>query len=214
MSDAVADKDDDLVLAGEYVLGVLDLSERLAVQGRIKGDQTFARLVEIWENHFAGLNAAYIEVKAPNLMPKIEARLFPQERRSRSWFGWLAGGLVAAGLLGAVLLTLPSSQPATPVATLAAEAQALQFAAAYDGENLTLTRTGGEAPAAGQDYELWLIVGSDAPVSLGLASAVETTRALPGLPAGAVLAVSLEPTGGSTTGAPTGPVLVTGAVSL
>ena len=214
MTDATADKEDDLILAAEYVLGVLDLSERLAVQGRIKGDQIFAQLVDSWEDQLSGLNAAYIEVKAPNLLPKIEARLFPDARRSRNWLGWLAGGLVAAGLMGAVLLTLPTPQGATPVATLSAEAQALQFAAAYDGQNLTLRRTAGEAPASGQDYELWLIVGSNAPVSLGLASAEETTRALPDLPAGAVLAISLEPLGGSTTGAPTGPVLVTGAVSL
>ena len=64
--------------------------------------------------------------------------------------------------------------------------------------------------------ELWAVPGQGAPRSLGLisasgASVVKKNK----VPAGtAALAVSLEPPGGSTTGAPTGPVLYVGKLAL
>jgi anti-sigma-K factor RskA len=129
---------------------------------------------------------------------------------------------VAAGLAVAVFLALPSPERAAPPLTailsaiLAADAQALTFAAAYDPASaaLTLTRTGGPAAEPGRTYELWVIEGTAAPVSLGVFDGADVTRPLATLSSGAVLAVSLEPTGGSTTGAPTGPVLVTGVFTL
>jgi anti-sigma-K factor RskA len=64
--------------------------------------------------------------------------------------------------------------------------------------------------------ELWAVPGQGAPRSLGLIQLDRTTvlqreQVLNGT---AALAVSLEPPGGSPTGAPTGPILYTGAVSL
>jgi anti-sigma-K factor RskA len=72
----------------------------------------------------------------------------------------------------------------------------------------------------GKTLEVWLVPPDGTPRSLGLLPSPEggTTIALT-LPhdtaetlATSELAVSLEPTGGSTTGAPTGPVLFSGAV--
>jgi anti-sigma-K factor RskA len=72
-------------------------------------------------------------------------------------------------------------------------------------------------PEANKSYELWMIssrLGS--PRSLGVVGNGEfTQRALPGsydtdTLRTATYAVSLEPAGGSKTGAPTGPVLFTG----
>jgi anti-sigma-K factor RskA len=65
---------------------------------------------------------------------------------------------------------------------------------------------------AGKSHELWAVRGNSTPVSLGLVDG-GGARGLAGLPAEAladpalVLAVSVEPTGGSPTGQPTGPVL-------
>jgi anti-sigma-K factor RskA len=67
----------------------------------------------------------------------------------------------------------------------------------------------------GRSHELWAVRGNTAPVSLGLVDAAGA-RGLGSLPLTAladpqlVLAVSLEPTGGSPTGQPTGPVVFTG----
>ena len=70
---------------------------------------------------------------------------------------------------------------------------------------------------AGKSYELWLISSRlGAPRSLGTVGDDEfTQRPLPGnydvdTLRGATYAVSLEPAGGSKSGAPTGPVLFTG----
>ena len=42
-------EDDDHVLAGEYVLGVLDGPQRAAVRHRIANEAAFARAVDWWE---------------------------------------------------------------------------------------------------------------------------------------------------------------------
>jgi anti-sigma-K factor RskA len=74
------------------------------------------------------------------------------------------------------------------------------------------------AIARDRALELWMLPDGRPPQSLGLVPATGIERvplrspvgvALQGIPA---LAVSLEPPGGSPTGAPTGPVLYTGRV--
>lgn len=205
---------EDDVLAAEYVLGVLDSVERAAAARRIRADAGFAEAVRQWEERLSPLNAGYPEVAPPDLMPALEARLFPQAEpppRRRNWFAPIAGALTAAVLALGILTLVPPPAPPPLTASLAAEGQALAFAARIADDTLTLTRTAGEAPA-GQDLELWVIGGDGVPASLGLIREAETSRPAGGLAAGQVLAISLEPTGGSTTGQPTGPVLVTGTL--
>jgi anti-sigma-K factor RskA len=210
--------EEDTALAGEYVLGVLDAADRAAVERRIKSDPAFAARVTKWEYDLAGMNDDFAEAPAPNLLPAIEARLFgtPSVRPARGWFWRFLGGAAAAGALAVlVLATLPAPPPSGPVltATLTAEGQPLVIAAVFDGNDLMLIRTAGEPAPPGEVHEAWLIIGDVAPVSLGLFDQPELRRPLDTLPEGAILAISLEPAGGSTTGAPTGPVLVTGVVA-
>ena len=74
------------------------------------------------------------------------------------------------------------------------------------------------APRAGKDFELWIIRGKEAPIPAGLLRAGQSGTVLasidPRLLAGGAdaLAVSVEPTGGSPTGAPTGDVVLVGAL--
>jgi anti-sigma-K factor RskA len=214
MSDSFAHSDEDDVLAGEYVLGVLTLSERLSIESRIKLDQGFARRIANWENYLGVMNDGYAELKAPNVLRRVETRLFPKKRKisNFSWFQFLLGTASAAAVAMALFLILPNQPRPQLVATLQAEAQPLVFAASYDGEALYLQQTSGPAPEAGRVYQLWLIAGDAAPVSLGVIDGTMARSPLAQLARGMVLAVSLEPTGGSPTGAPTGPVLVKGAV--
>lgn len=209
--------DEAEALAAEYVLGVLSLQDRLSAEARMKSDPGFAAMVGQWEVLFDPLNDVYASMPAPDLMPQIEARIFgkPAEPK-RSWWGFIAGAGAAAALALAVVLVLPPSDGDAPqlTATLAADAQDLAFNATYSNGALTLARVAGTDAEAGRDYELWLIIGDAAPVSLGLVKDATSTRPLAELASGAVLAISLEPAGGSTTGAPTGPVLVTGVISL
>lgn len=69
------------------------------------------------------------------------------------------------------------------------------------------------AIGANNSLQLWLIPAGQQPVSLGLLNAQETTQlklAARDPLKNAVIAVSLEPQGGSPTGQPTGPVLYSG----
>lgn len=198
------------MLAAEYVLGTLPLPDRLAAQRRLRDDPAFAARVAAWEDRLSPLNDAYTEAPAPNLLPAIEARLFgrPAARRRsalRLWFGALSGAVVAVALVALVLIWLPRPQAPTYIATLGATGQAVVFTAAYDpaSETLTLTRTAGPGPAPGHDYQLWSIGGDGVPKPLGLVSAPKDTQHVPGLAPGIVLAVSIEPTGGSPDGKPT-----------
>jgi anti-sigma-K factor RskA len=147
-------------------------------------------------------------------------------RRERLWKGYGAGmTALAAGL--ALVLGLRVAQPEAPapqpqapvqapvlVAALASEAGDATFAVSVSPDRGSLLVTPARvAPAPGHSHELWLIQASGTPVSLGVLSPDAPRRhtipaqLLGEMRADAALAVSVEPTGGSTTGAPTGPVI-------
>jgi anti-sigma-K factor RskA len=104
------------------------------------------------------------------------------------------------------------------VAVLQPGPSAPAFLLTLDTQQRTLTVRKVSATAeAGKSYELWLISSRlGAPRSLGTVGNDEfTQRPLPGnydvdTLRAATYAVSLEPAGGSKSGAPTGPVLFTG----
>lgn len=203
----------DDALAGEYVLGVLDLPERLAVEARLARDAGFAARVAAWEQRLGAMNDDFAPVAPPEgLLPALESRLFPAAERARPrWFGWLAGVATAAVLALAVIIALPPSEPALLV-TLTTPDQSLVYQAAFRDEDLTVSRLAGPAAPAGQVHELWIIAPGAAPVSLGLLTEAPLTLRYPEPPGGWVLAVSVEPAGGSPTGAPTGPVILTAEI--
>lgn len=210
MNTPLPQDDADDLLAAEYVLGLLDSDEWRAAKARAAVDGRFAALVRAWEIRLEPLNDDFDEAPAPDLMPRIEARLFPANRRPNRGWRWLgAGSLVGALALGLVVLSPVMQAPPAPVLTaeLVAEDRALVLVASFDGTRLNLQAEGASA-GAGQDYELWVIGADGVPSSLGLLRDGRLERDAP-LQAGQVLAVSLEPAGGSTTGQPTGPVLAT-----
>lgn len=203
-------EDADDLLAAEYVLGLLSGPDWRDARDRALVDRDFALRVEAWEARFAPLNDEFDTIAPPNLLPQIEARLFPTPARPRPRWGW--GLAFAASLVLALGLTVVTQVPQRgPVPALVAElvdeSGALFVQVAYDAANaqLAVTRLGPDAEA-GRDFELWVIDESGAPRSLGLLRA-ELTEIAVALAPGNVLAVSLEPEGGSPEPAPTGPVL-------
>ena len=206
--------EDREALAAEYVLGVLELPERMAAERLIRVDSTFASLVGSWEKRLAGLNVDFLEVQpSPALLDKIEARLFPKQATvRRNWLSWAMGGLAAAALGVAVLFgTIPSVEPAK-VVTLATADQTLVYSAAFVDNELVVKRASGESAGPGQVHELWIIAPGASPVSLGLLGGSDLVIEYPKPPSDWILAVSVEPEGGSPTGAPTGPVILTAEV--
>lgn len=211
-----ATPEDDL-LAAEYVTGLADLEARNAAEARIRRDPGFAALVARWEERLAPLQEDYPETPAPPLLPQIEARIFGKPARPRWRLSWLAGGAVAAASLALAVMVAQPDRPTprpTLTATLADADQPLVLNATYDAAEgvLELRRTGGPAAPDGQDYQLWLIGVDGVPVSLGLLRDEVLRTGAEGLAPGVLLAVSLEPLGGSPEAVPTGPVLVSGVV--
>jgi anti-sigma-K factor RskA len=206
--------EDDL-LAAEYVLGTLSLQERATAEARLR-EPDFAAMVAEWETRLSGLNAAYDTAPAPDLMPRIEARLFPAPVKASRWQGlrlWGASALAAVAVVAYLGLSpLPQLS-----AQILAEGGALEYDAALSAGRLTVALRSGRLPGPDQAHELWLIQGEAPPVSLGLLgeTTVVTLAALnlQAVQEGAVLAVSLEPAGGSPTGQPTGPVLALGKLA-
>lgn len=207
--------EDDDALAAEYVLGVLALDDRMAAETRAKHDSNFAAMISAWENRLSGLNDDYAEVPSRNLLPVIEARLFPVAAKpAKVGFGWmrLFGGVgLAAALALAVYVAQPVSGPVV-VATLTTADSALIYEARFSEDQMIVTRVAGAAAPAGEVHELWIIAPNAAPVSLGLLADASLSVAYPAPPAGWVLAVSVEPAGGSPAAGPTGPVIMTAEI--
>jgi anti-sigma-K factor RskA len=196
-------------LAAEYVLGVLDASERADVADRVKRDPAFAARVADWEVRLSGLNDGFAAANDPKLFSKIEARLFPKPARRGvgPLLGWLTGGLIAASVALVSIATLAPPRR-EPVAVLATADSRLAYQVTHFGGSLEVTRVAGVPAVPGQVHELWVIAPDAGPVSLGLLQDRPLVVSYPVPPAGFVLAVSIEPAGGSPTGAPTGPVIL------
>ncbi|MEO0912447.1 MAG: anti-sigma factor [Pseudomonadota bacterium] len=219
--DSTPEERDDL-LAAEYVLGVLNAKSRATVTQLIQADRAFAARVAFWEARLEGLNEGYGEVEpSSRVKRRIDATLFGAPRPSAfaRLFGsvhlWRAAFAAAAIALGVFLLA-ERPAPNLRVAALVSAETGQNFLAAFDpaAQELRVALTAGEDTPA-RDFEVWLIVGEAAPVSLGLldSDATAQTTLSAEIPEGALLAVSLEPVGGSTTGAPSGPVLAVGSFS-
>lgn len=218
---------DDIALAGEYALHLLDDAERRAFEDRMTRDPMLRTLVRDWDDQLALLTGTIAAVDpAPAVKARLKNTLFPDTaERRRPFSTWLMGALVAVGVIvGAVILAPLLNPEVGPnpafTAIVAAEDGSLIVSAGFIAETNTLAvsrQTGGAFP--GRVLELWLIVdGADAPVSLGVLpgnpeARIDVPQTLAAQMQNAVLAISDEPLGGSPTGAPTGAVLAVGPVT-
>ena len=229
---------DDL-LAGEYVLGVLEAGAHRATAARIEREPALARAVDGWCERLAPMLDAIEPVEPPmGLWPRIRARLgldagkrVPLWQRLSFWHGFGAAGLAAtaASLVAVMVLRTPAvdhahgvsaPHPITLLTSLAAPDGSAAFVAAVDADacTLLLMPTGDARIPAGKVAELWVISPNGTPRSLGVRSqamqAVSVPAALQKIfrPT-TTLAVSIEPQGGSPTGLPTGAVIASGALA-
>ena len=131
----------------------------------------------------------------------------------------LAASVLAAACLAALIYLGALTQPQPLVATIEGDGHR-HFVATIDTKRGTVAVVPAAFSAdATRVPELWLIPADGKPRPVGLLRADRTvTLTLPAdlaaLAKGdAVLAVSLEPPGGSTTGLPTGPVIATGKLT-
>lgn len=229
MSDTahIPDAPDDDLVAAEYVLGVLDRDARQAAAARIARDHTFAARVADWERRLSPLANEVAPVVPPaHVWTRIAGRL-PAARTASSWWNNVAlwrplafggGGLAVASLV-ALFLVLSRPEPAPLIAAIDGGGHHHFVVTLDPGRGNISVVPAAYAADAARVPELWIIPADGRPRSLGILSADRpVTLALPPNLAAfaktqAVLAVSLEPQGGSPTGLPTGPVIAQGKLT-
>jgi anti-sigma-K factor RskA len=218
---------DDELLAAEYALGVLAGADRAAAQRLLERDAKFAAMVANWEARLAPWAGEIAEVAAPPQVWERIATTLPAQKPQGAglWQNlafWrifaLASALVAA-CLGAFIYVGAVSQQLPLVAAIEGSGRRA-FVATIDAKHGTVAVVPASYAAdATREPELWLIPADGKPRPLGMlrADRAVTITIPPELIAqtisNAVLAVSLEPPGGSPTGQPTGPVIATGKLT-
>ncbi len=216
------DSDDLNDLAGEYVLGTLAGVERAAFEGRLRRDTAAMRAVAQWALHLQPLaDAVTPAIPTPQLWQRIERELgLTSKSKSRAPM-WIAAAVAAAIVAIAFLFPDLYMKPdVNSIAQLASPAggEPAFVVSVLDDQQKLLIRAASAPAQPNNSYELWVVPQTGAPISLGVVEQTgETERDVaenvrPLLAIGGTLAVSLEPAGGSPTGAPT-TVMYVGALA-
>lgn len=219
-------------LAAEYVLGTLKGGARRRFEGWLHADADLRNITADWQGRLIPM-AEFARAKQPpkQVWRDIEQRLKLNPAKPgllSAWFGegvafWRTLGIAStamATLLVAVLVT-KTLEPAAPsisyVATLSDDKAATAVLLTADTTNKTMNirLVGAQAVPDEKTLQLWAVPKEGAPRSLGLIAATGGVVALPSEALSsqvALLAVSLEPRGGSPDPkGPTGPILYKGA---
>ena len=230
----MSDFDDTDALAGEYVLGTLDASERASVAARRQREPALDEAIAAWEARLAPLMDEIAPVAPPDhildsIMGRLDGVTGSNEiavlrRRLRTWRIAAAGAsAIAAGLVlfVATRALVPTRSGENFVAVLQHDAASPAFIVSVDVAARSLTiRPVAATPQTDRSYELWLVNARlHVPRSLGVVQNAAFTVAssrLNDLPRNIVrdstFAVTLEPLGGSPSGLPTGPILYSGTL--
>ena len=221
------DLSEDELLAAEYALGVLAGTDRAAAQRLLERDGNFARMVAEWEQRLAPWASEIAEVSPPPQVWEAIAAALPAATPPSAgiwqslvfWRGFALASTLAAACLGGLIYLGAVNGAAPLIATIEGGGNRV-FVATIDARRGTVSVVPASYSAdATRVPELWLIPADGKPRALGLLRADRTvTIAIPPefasqTVSNATLAVSLEPPGGSPTGAPTGPVIGAGKLT-
>lgn len=223
-------------LAADYVAGTLRGAARRRFEALLPAHPQLRAAVWAWQHRLMPLTAAIPPQRpSPAVWRRIEARIGGAPDAPPRAAGWWArlgfwrglstfATVAAIGL--AVLLASPPPAQAPIVVVLNAAPPAgapegsvtpASFVASIsaDGRAVVTRPIVNVSVEPNRALELWVVPARGAPRSLGLISAAGATvvRRDKVLDGTAALAVSLEPPGGSPTGAPTGPILFVGRLT-
>jgi anti-sigma-K factor RskA len=225
--------EDDEMLAAELAFGLIDGAERQTAEARVTTDPAFAAAHRRWLSYAVAILAGGEVSPRPSIWTAIEARLPANDtapvtpQASVRW--WQAGTLVASAaavLLGVVATeraTTPVApphiaQPAPPLVAMLTGTDKGFVAVSYDPATGRLTSTPTGVSIGDHSAQLWVIPTGQSPRSLGVIAAGAPGwthapgKAAPAITPGATFAITVEPIGGSPTGNPTGPVILSGKV--
>lgn len=219
-------------LAAEYVLGTLRGRARARFESLLRYDGDLRRVVAEWEARLTPLAAAASETAPPERVWRGVSRRIGAEAPAARWWTslplWRALAVTSTAfvlILGTIIGMAPRPEP--PMAMVAVmnddkgkPAMVVSWPPMKGSRDPYIRiKVVQEHPvmAAGTSWEMWMVPGgAAAPVSMGLVNIDrdQVMKIRPDLAhkmSGAwELAMSIEPEGGSRTGAPTGPVIFRG----
>jgi anti-sigma-K factor RskA len=224
----------------EYVLGVLDADTRAEVAHEVMTSGEAATAVALWQRRLLPLADTIAGVTpAPYVWARIhdELQLNAPARavvpaRGGLWnnlalWHWLGIGATAVAVALLLVVNLPQHAPTSIEAHGSYLAATIQQDNGSTGWTPTMDPQRGRmivvpaTPVAfetGRAPQLWLIPPGGKPISVGMIALDKPTTLtldpalLAKLGTTALLAVSVEPLGGSPTGQPTGAVIAKGAI--
>ncbi|MCK6250646.1 anti-sigma factor [Pseudomonas fragi] len=211
-------------LAADYAIGLMPPTARRRFEHLLQGDALLRAELAHWLEHLNLLTEPLIEQPVPDrVWQAIVARIEPQTLHvptKRPFWNWLRLSALACSLLIALSVGLLYNRDnvqykATLLSGTAQPALGIEAHADY----LNVRPLELAAVDTGRSLQLWAIPVEGKPVSLGLIPRdgdgrivlSQSQQQLIKVPV--VLAVSLEPKGGSPTGQPTGPVLYQGPLA-
>jgi anti-sigma-K factor RskA len=222
-------------LAADYVAGTLRGRARRRFEALLPAHASLRGAVHAWQDRLMPLTGVIApQQPSPQVWRRIEARIGGAPAAAAAagkgwwaqlafWRGVSALATVAAVSLAVLLASPPPAQPpivvvmnaTAPVAPGAIVPASFVASISGDGRSVVTRPLTNVSLEANRVLELWAAAGTNPPRSLGLISASGATAVRrASLPAGTDhLAISLEPPGGSPTGAPTGPVLFVGRLT-
>ncbi|WP_343611922.1 anti-sigma factor [Novosphingobium sp.] len=234
MSAAMLPEDDEL-LAAELAFGLIDGADKHAAEARLTTDAGFAQAHARWQDYAAAMFHDAGEAPRPSVWSAIEVRLpvndaghaMVTRATLRWWQGGAAVACAAALVLGVVAMQKPTEvivrvpvaqAPIAPMVAVLTGKQGL-VTVSFDPASGRMTSAASGLALGAHVPELWVIPADGKPRSMGVMNAAAPgwgkvpATAIPALSAGVTLAVSVEPVGGSPTGLPTGPVILTGKMA-
>ena len=215
--------------AGEYALGLIEGAERQAFEVEMARDAELAGMAARLTTRLQALDDTATGSADPALWTRIEGKIasLPQlpargandNRLDLRRWGALAASVVVAlgvGYFAGQGLNPPAARP-TMVAVLINESDASPGAIieAFADDSVRIMPLEQFVVPEGRVLQVWTLPDpATGPVSLGtLAGPLEARLRGPDLPApatGQLYEITLEPSPGSPTGRPTGPILVKG----
>jgi anti-sigma-K factor RskA len=223
-------------LAAEYVLGTLHGPARRRFETLLGAHPALRDAVAQWQHRLAPLSTSVPPVEpSARVWQGIEGRLFADVRSSRAaaaaipWWQrlglWRAlSGVTTAAAVAMFVVASQLPAPQAPIVVVlganpeAAQALNASFVASVsaDGRALVLKPLNDLSLTPGRALELWAVPAQGAPRSLGLVQSAGATTLVRAqlLRDTAAFAVSVEPSGGSPTGAPTGPIVSVGKLQI
>jgi len=223
----IPDNSEELrILAGEYVLGVLDAHEADEVAAALAINAELRRAVAFWEQQLHPLSSLAISAEPPsNTWQATEARIRTKTAKTVAenfwtnlalWRWSTAGFATAVAALALWIAVTPAPGPSLVAVLHPPQQDQASWIATGGRSGLVLRAVTTATPPSDRAFELWAIApGATQPRSLGVISPngeLNLSRLPADLRDGATLAISIEPIGGSPTQLPSGPVVYVGSV--